>query len=258
MDDLFFTASKIFWILASPYSVVCIWIGLVTLCLWLKKALQAFVGLVCLLLTLFFVGLFPVGDWVLAPLENTYPENPPLDDVRGIIVLSGAENLSVSASRQQAVLNDASERLLSFVVLARRFPDAQLLFTGGSGSLLRQELKGADVARRLLIDQGIDISRVEFERESRNTYENALLSQKIVGEDREKWVIITSSSHMPRAMRVFCKIGWEVMPYPVDFRTSSPVEFRLGWNIERSLRLISLGLKERIGTMVYWLTDKAC
>ena len=258
MDDLFFTASKIFWVLASPYSVVCIWIALITLCVWLKKILQAFVGLVSLSLTLLFVGLLPLGDWVLSPLENTYPENPALHEVQGIIVLSGAENLSVSVSRNQAVLNDASERLLSFVALARRFPDAQLVFSGGSGSLFQQELKAADVARRLLIDQGMELSRVQLERESRNTYENALLSQKIVGEDREKWVLITSSWHMPRAMRVFCKIGWEVTPYPVDFRTASPVEFGLGWNLGRSMHQMSLGLKERIGMIVYQLTDKAC
>ena len=258
MDDIFFWMSKVFWILASPYSIMCFWLGLGVFFIWKKKQARSFALLMSLFVLLLFVGIFPVGDWVLSPLENEYPENPALSDVQGIIVLSGAENPWLSEKREQAVLNDTSERLLAFMTLARKFPEAQLIFSGGSGSLLQQASKGADVAERVFVDQGFDMSRIDFERKSRNTYENALFSEKLVTKKSARWVLITSSWHLPRAMKVFCKVGWKVIPYPVDFHTVNPVEFSLDWNIERSLRLLSMGVKEKIGYVVYRVTDKAC
>ena len=157
----------------------------------------------------------------------------------------------------QVVLSESAERDLSFMMLARQFPEAQLVFSGGTGSLLNQQYKAADAAERLFSEQGLDTARIIFERGSRNTYESALLSKGLVNpEPGQRWVLITTGWHMPRSMGIFCRIGWTVMPYPVDFQTRGVNNFRIDWGF--SLRLISIGVKEWLGLTVYRLTGRSC
>ena len=221
--------------------------------MWGRRILT---GLAAIIL---FIGLFPVGDWILGPLENRYPPNPTLENVDGIIVLAGSENALLTSARNQVALSGAAERDLSFMSLARQFPEAQLIFSGGSGSLLGQEFKAADVAKRLFSEQALDVSRITFERDSRNTYENALYTKALVNpQSNQRWVLITTSWHMPRSMGIFCKIGWAMTPYPVDFQTSGRNSVRIDWNPQGSLSLISIGIKERIGLIAYRVTGKSC
>ena len=259
MDSLFFWISKLAWLLISPYTVIFVWLCAGVFLLWLRKNVwgrRILTGLAAIIL---FIGLFPVGDWILGPLENRYPPNPTLENVDGIIVLAGSENALLTSARDQVVLSDAAERDLSFMRLARQFPGAQLIFSGGSGRLLGQEFKAADVAKRLFSEQALDISRITFERDSRNTYENALFSKTLINpRPNQRWVLITSGYHMPRSMDIFCKIGWAMTPYPVDFQTSGRNSFRIDWNPQGSLSLISIGIKERIGLIAYRVTGKSC
>ena len=259
MDSLFFWFSKLVWLLISPDTVIFVWLCAGIFLLWLRKNLWGRRILTGLAATILFIGLFPVGEWILGPLENRYPPNPTLENVDGIIVLAGPESASLTSARDQVVLSDAAERNLNFMRLARQFPGAQLIFSGGSGSLLGQEFKAADVAKRLFSEQALDISRITFERDSRNTYENALFSKALINpQSNQRWVLITTSWHMPRSMAVFCKVGWAMTPYPVDFQTRGSIDFRINWDLQGSLRLISVGIKERIGLVAYRVTGKSC
>ncbi len=146
-----------------------------------------------------------------------------------------------------------------FMALAKRYPEAKLIFTGGASSMIHQEYKAADVARRLFSEQGIDLSRIIFERESRNTWENAVLSKKLVqpAED-EKWVLITTGWHMPRSMGIFCKAEWSVIPYPVDFQTKPGYLLRIDWGFAGHLKDLVAGVKEWVGIVAYRMMGKTC
>ncbi len=96
----------------------------------------------------------PVDEWVAEPLEDRFPavhEYP--ERVDEIIVLGGALNPELTAVRGMPALGDAAERVTSFVTLARRYPQAKLVFSGGSGSLFGG-LPEADAAARLFADLG--------------------------------------------------------------------------------------------------------
>ena len=257
MDNLFFWTSKLVWLFVSPASLLFMWLGAGVVLLWMKKEKWAKAILTCLAMSIFLLGLFPVGEWILIPLENRYPPNPSLESVDGIIVLAGAEDALLTSVWDQVVLSESAERDLSFMMLARQFPEAQLVFSGGTGSLLNQQYKAADAAERLFSEQGLDTARIIFERGSRNTYESALLSKGLVNpEPGQRWVLITTGWHMPRSMGIFCRIGWTVTPYPVDFQTRGVNNFRIDWGF--SLRLISIGVKEWLGLTVYRLTGRSC
>lgn len=259
MDGYFFWVSKLIWIIISPDSLLLLWFGLGIGLLWLGKVVWSRRLLTALAVGLLLIGLFPVGEWLLYPLEKRFPANPELQDIDGIIVLSGAEEGMISALWDQVTLNASAERDLAFMALARHFPDAKLVFTGGRGSLTHQEFKAADAARRLFAEQGVDLSRAIFERESRNTWENAMLSKQLVQpKPSEKWVLVTSGYHMPRSVGIFCKAKWSVIPYPVDFRTKPGHLLRIEWAFAGHLNDLGIGIKEWIGLLAYRLTGKSC
>jgi uncharacterized SAM-binding protein YcdF (DUF218 family) len=257
MDSFFFWFSKLVWLIVSPDTLLLIWFGVGFLLLWLGKVVWARRLLGLLLLVMLVIGLFPVGEWLLYPLENRYPANPELDHVDGVIVLSGAEDALSTALWDQVVLGSAAERDLVFMALARAYPAAKLVFTGGAGSMINQDYKAADVARRLFSEQGLDMSRIVFERESRNTIENAALSKALVApEPGEKWVLITTAWHMSRSVGVFCKLGWNVVPYPVDFQTNPGHLLRIDWGFADHLENLVTAVKEWLGLAAYWMAGK--
>ncbi|HEY0833780.1 MAG TPA: YdcF family protein [Azospirillum sp.] len=202
-------------------------------------------------------AVLPVGDWLALPLENRFPKPAPPDRVDGIIVLGGAVNPPLSASRGEPSVNGAAERILAFAELGRRYPEARLVFTGGSGALWGGTHREAEAMRAALEQAGLDTGRVLFETESRNTWENARFSRPIA-EPRagETWLLVTSAWHMPRAVGVFRRVGWPVLPYPVDHRTRGDgrpyLIFDLGDGLDSAARV----LKEWIGLAAYRLMDR--
>ncbi|MDH3392865.1 MAG: YdcF family protein, partial [Desulfobulbaceae bacterium] len=203
-------------------------------------------------------AFFPLGEWLLYPLETRFPANPELpQQVDGIIVLSGAEDAVKSAHWDQVEMGDGAERNLAFFNLARRYPSAKLVFTGGSGSLIDQTHKGADVAKSLFQNLGLDTSKIIFERESRNTYENAIYSKKMVTPGaKENWILITTAWHMPRSMGIFTKAGWPMIPYPVDHQTLPDNLFRVGLNFAPHLASVKTAVKEWMGLTAYYLAGR--
>ena len=178
----------------------------------------------------------------------------------GIIVLGGGEDARASAYWGQMQFNEGGDRFAAGLALARQFPDARLLFAGGSGAL--RDLAGADVseasiAERFFLDQGIDPDRLLLEGRSRNTSENARLSLTLANpEADDTWVLVTSAFHMPRAMRSFEAAGWTgLVPYPVDYRTAGFTD-DIGWNLTGNLLVLNTAIRETFGQLAYRLTGR--
>ncbi len=222
METLFFLVSKLGWSLVQPDALL---LYLLVLCCFLlyrhhfrlaRHLLTAVVGLLIIL------AYLPLGEWMIAPLEHRFAANPVLpDSVDGIITLGGALDPDLSAYWQQAELSNSAEREIAFATLARKYPKARLVMTGGNGSLVNNELREADYLPLFFQQLQLDTTRVVLERDSRNTNENAILSKALVQpRPGEVWVLVTSASHMPRAVGIFCKQGWPVLPWPVDHMTA--------------------------------------
>ncbi|NRB04258.1 MAG: YdcF family protein [Rhodobacteraceae bacterium] len=255
MDTAFFIFSKI----ARVFLRVDTWLLLVLLVILLallahRYTLARRVTLASLVVFT-TLGVVPVGEWMMRRIELTYPVNPPIAEVDGIIMLGGSENLRITKQWDQIQLGDAGERYLHTLALARRFPDAKVIFVGGSGSLtdaFNIEAAESSLAKRLFAEQGLDDARLQFEGLSRNTSENAryAYAQIAPGPD-QTWVLVTSAFHMPRAMRSFASAGWQnVTPYPVDFYTAGRWD-HLGWTPVEHFWVLNVAIKETIGGIVY-------
>ena len=208
--------------------------------------------------TIFFlIACLPIEDWVMLPLENRFTDHVAVPDtISGIIVLSGAENHELTLWRNQATLSDNAERLVSFVGLAQRHPEARLVVSDGPSVQVSGATLGATTARKLFEELSLPIERVEFEEQARNTYENGVFTHSLVEpKGGERWVLVTSAFHMPRAVGVWRKLGWEIIPYPVDYRVN-PGSLSISINPAESLQSLSLGLREWGALLLYRFTGR--
>ncbi|HEY7248060.1 MAG TPA: ElyC/SanA/YdcF family protein [Xanthobacteraceae bacterium] len=257
---MFFTLSKLLGFFANPSNlVVALGIaGLVLLATRWARAGAWVVGASFLALAL--LGLSPIGNALIIPLEQRFP---PWDESRGapdgILVLGGAISPDVSLAHNEVALNESAERLTAAAELARRYPKARILFSGGTGALMQGEGSEAPFALRELEGLGIGHDRILLEDRSRNTIENALYSKQIAQpKPGERWLLVTSAYHLPRAMGVFRKVGFAVEPYPVDWRTRGTEDaFRPFPTVGDGLRRADTAMREWVGLAVYWLTGRS-
>ena len=260
MDTIFFLLAKLVGALIRVETWIVIALALIVLAQLLQRRRLALALSASTLLTLLTLGILPLGDLLLQPIERAYPANPTLTRVDGIIVLGGGEAARVAAFWRQTQVNEAGDRYVAALALARRFPRSQVLFTGGSGAL--RDLLGpgsaeATMAAEVFREQGIAPDRLLLEGQARNTAENARLSLALAAPaPGEVWVLVTSAFHMPRAMRSFEAAGWTgVVAYPVDYRTAA---FRdgMGWDLAGNLAVLNTAIKEQVGQLGYRLTGR--
>lgn len=239
-------------VIANPGSLLLALLILALPLCWWRRSRRFGIGLgLAVLVVILPLGLPDVRDRLGAPLEDRYPVPALPEAVDGIIVLGGAEHPQIMAQRAMPELGASADRLVAFVALARRFPQAKLVFSGGSAipqpAGARTE---ADVAEAVFARLGLDPARVTYERASRNTAENAANSRALVQpQPGEAWLLVTSARHMPRAVNSFAAQGWLVMPYPVDFRTGQSEAWR--FNPLEGLLALNLFGKEWLGLIAY-------
>jgi uncharacterized SAM-binding protein YcdF (DUF218 family) len=254
---MFFIVSKIFWFLAAPlhFSLICLGVGLAAASRRCCGMPLAIFGAALLALMTFL----PLGALLLRPLEDRFPRQSEIrTPPKGIIVLGGSVDERISRARGQIAINDAAERLTEAAALARRYPQTVLVFSGGSGSLVDDSIKEAETAHKLWSQLGVPEDRMVFEDASRNTYENAVFTQKRVHpRDDADWLLITSAFHMPRSMGIFRALGMNPTAYPVDYRTfGNSEDFRPPADGSLAIRNVEIGLREWFGLVAYRLDGK--
>jgi uncharacterized SAM-binding protein YcdF (DUF218 family) len=254
---MFYYTSKILWALAQPSNLLVLVVATALITLLLRRRRLALWLLCPATAALIAIGLLPLGQGLLLPLENRFPApaQPP-DQVDGIIVLGGATDLVVAQGRGVVEFSESAERNIAMIELAERYPDAKVVFTGGRDEILGTEISEADVMREFARRHGLD-GRVIFEDRARNTYENAVLSKALAApRPDELWLLVTSASHMPRAVGVFRRVGWPVIAYPVDYRTSGEIGLLARPDAAQGWVEFDQAVRAWIGLVAYWLSDR--
>ncbi|HKY19482.1 MAG TPA: YdcF family protein [Rhizomicrobium sp.] len=252
---MFFVLSKIFWILAAPSHWVGLLIVAAALFLVLRRYLWAKLcafGAVAILLVAWLAATPMIRAW-----EDQYPRPAWPAHVDGILVLGSGFDSALLRDRGAPQTNGGAYRLEQGVAAARRYPQARLVFSGGSGALGGAPLSEAQTARHVFAELGMASSRVILEARSRNTYENILFSKAMVKpRPGEVWLLATSAMHMPRAMAITRKLDWQMTPWPSDFITAPAGGSDL-WDITGNLSLLDYAVHEWIGMVAYRWSGKA-
>ncbi|MDB5509135.1 MAG: YdcF family protein [Hyphomicrobiales bacterium] len=253
---MFFPLSKIFWFVALPSNLLVLLVaaGVTLLFTRWRRAGRA----LCTAAVLGFLvaGFLPLGVVLLGPLENRFTRpaaDAPAPDV--ILVLGGALDTDLSLVRGIVSLTDAGGRMTEAVALARRYPEARIVFSGGSARLVGAGTPETAAAQRYFQQMGIDPARISYESRSRNTYENAVFTRDLFQpKSDERWWLVTSAFHMPRSMGIFRQAGFPVTPWPAHYYTA-PGKFR--WmEVSYGLRLTEVGVREWVGLAAYWLSGR--
>ena len=256
---MFFVLAKILGFFALPSNIL-ISLGLLGVVLMATRFARAGRRLaVTALILLAVAGLSPLGNAIILPLEQRFP---PWDAARGaptgIISLGGAFDTVVSPARGEVALNEAAERMTAVAELARGYPNARIVFTGGSGRLIYGGATEAELAARLFESFGIAKERVVLEDKSRDTDENARFTRDLLQpKPAERWLIVTSAHHMPRSIGVFRAAGFPVEAFPVDYRTRGAIDLlRPFASVGDGLRRTDTATREWAGLVVYWMTGR--
>jgi uncharacterized SAM-binding protein YcdF (DUF218 family) len=251
-----FWLSKVLWFVVAPGNLLLLGLlaGFLLLLLGWRRTGGWLAGLSTAVLLA--IAVLPMGPFI-GILEDRFPQyTNRTEPVDGIIVLGGSVSVYMSIARGQ-VSYGYGERLTEFVTLAHEYPDARLVFTGGGGSADLGPVREADVVHLMLTEIGFDADKVTYERESRNTFENAKFAKELVKPGAgERWLLVTSAFHMPRAIGCFRRVGWDVTAYPVDYMTDGSGEYGLGFNLSSGLRALELALHEFIGMAAYYMMDR--
>lgn len=260
---MFFYLAQIAFFLIAPSHVLLLVLVIGALLLYWRPALKwarrmVVIGLVGLIV----LGFSPLGRILIWPLEERFkaPATLPADGtVAGIIMLGGFEDGNVSNARKMLTLSDRSERLTETLLLAHRLPHVRIIFTGGAGSLFLRAEPAGDRLAAYLIALGIPRERIVIEQKSVNTWQNAVFTKRILNpRTTDRYILVTSAWHMPRAVGVFRKAGFNVVPYPVDYQTADSADLARPFPfLATGLTSVDIAVKQWVGLVVYWLTGRS-
>lgn len=256
---MFFPLSKILGFFALPSNFVTVLglMGVLLLPTRFKRTARTL--MVASLVLIAILGLSPIGNFLIIPLENRFPQWRGTGEVTGIVVLGGAVTPEVSNFHNEVSLNESAERMTAAALLAAAYPRAKIIFSGGDAGLVRAEGTEAPLARKLLLGLGVPPERLISEDRSRNTAENAAFSKELAApKPGERWLLVTSAYHMPRAIGVFRRAGFAVEAFPVDWRTvNGPASFRPFDSVADGLKRIDVAMREWVGLLMYWLSGRS-
>ncbi len=246
-----FVLSKLLGWLLTPSNFLVLLLFLA--CLRRSRRGRRNVPALTLATLLLVLGVLPVGDLLMRPLEDRFPRpaSPPAH-VDGIIVLGGAVAPDITAVRHVVAVNDHAERLMEGAALARRFPGALLVHTGGTVAILPGGATEAAVAGQWFALDGIAADRIRLEDRARTTWENAVLTRELVQpQPGQVWLLVTSAAHMPRSVGVFRRVGWDVVPWPVDYQTGPLLPMSLSLPVTGRLAVLDDAVHEWVGLLYY-------
>jgi uncharacterized SAM-binding protein YcdF (DUF218 family) len=257
---LFFILSKTVGVLVMPTNFLIV-LALVGVVLSLTRFARAGRRIVIAAIVLLAIAAFsPLGNLLLYPLESRFPQwNAAQGAPDGIVVLGGPIDPDLSVAHDVPVIRAAPDRIVAAAALALKYPNAKMVFSGGSSSLISNEAREADYAAATFESLGVAKGRLIMDRASRNTYENAVLSRQLAApKPGERWLLVTSAYHMPRAVGLFRKAGFAVEPYPVDWHVGRDTADILAFTQFSTDGLVrtDIAVREWLGLVAYRLVGR--
>jgi uncharacterized SAM-binding protein YcdF (DUF218 family) len=185
---------------------------------------------------LFMLSNTMVSNQLLGPLENKFrPHEIQLPNKRNIstdtypvkfiVVLGGGHTTNPQLPVTSQIKKTALVRLIEGIRIQRKYPDSKLILSGG---IVFDPIPHAMIMADIASELGIDENDIIIEAESRDTKDEAMLIKSIVKDER--FVLVTSASHMPRSMALFKKLGMTPVAAPTahlvkNVKIISPISF---------------------------------
>ena len=258
---MFFIASKTIGFFLMPTNFAC---SLLVLGLLMAKTRFAHIARrlsYIAIIALIIMAYSPLGHIILLPLEECIKRPLNIENMQapdGFVVLGGSIDTIVTKARGSIAINESGERLTQIVELAHRFPNARIVFSGGSGKIFSTNMSESDAARSFFAQMGLNPDRLVFEGKSQNTWQNARYTKDLLKPThQQRWLLVTSAFHMPRSLGCFRKVGMNVIPWPVDYRTRGTSDiYRFFDQASEGWKRVDIGVREWAGLLAYRLSGR--
>ena len=254
---MFFSLSKIITFLLDPLFYIFLVLIIAILGSRYSKKLKG------ILLLFFIISATSTTDFVankaIGFLENLQQSSNLKPHYDAVIVLAGMLDLTLS-TRQNLEFSGAIDRILKGIELVKNETASYLLISGGDGGLNPSGKSEADLLAIFAMMSGVPEDKIIIESHSRNTFENALETNKIVQNYQfEELLLVTSAFHMHRSMGCFKNQNLNPDILMVDFHKvkDASIDFRNFIPSSRGLSKLSIFIHESIGIIAYYLTGKA-
>lgn len=254
---MYVVLSKLFWFVAAPSSLLAFLAlgGVISLILTRRR--RGLWPLAVCAVSLGLLWLLPVGEWALLPLEGRFPPPQLPERVDGILVSGDSVAIRQSVAHQQVQLASGSQ-LPGAAALARRYPSARIVLTGGEPWITHSGKSGAELGHELLVSLGVAPGRIAIETKARNKFENAHASHDLAHPQQgEIWLVVASAYQMPRLMGAYRRAGWvDLIAYPTGYQ-SPKFSMMPAFNMPLQLQRLDLAVREWLGLAVYWALDRS-
>jgi uncharacterized SAM-binding protein YcdF (DUF218 family) len=233
---MIYYVSKVFWLIAAPTNALVLISAIAAFWAVLRSPNRA-TWLAAAVACGLFIGTFtPIGLALTVPLERRFTLSPLDSQADGIILLGGGAMGGIAA----------------VAALSQQYPRARLIFSGFDAIDSDQ-----DMIKKAFTLFGGDPARIYMEPRSRTTSEDALyVATLLKPKPTERWLLVAQAMHMPRAVGCFRRAGFQVEPYPVEFKTDNAHPFAGFLLGAHALFDLDIAAKEWIGLIGYRLMGK--
>ena len=213
MEILFFM-KKVIAFFVEPLGMILLLLFFGLFYLYKNRYAKAKIFISLSFLFLFLFSYPPFSNLLVLNLEKEYPKFESSDANISYIHVLGSGNSDDLFQPLSSLVSDAGmKRVIEGVMIQKRYPGAKLIFTGYDGDTT---LPNATVNSEIALSLGVENKMMIVNPLPRDTREEALFAKSIVG--KQPFVLVTSASHMPRAIKLFKDLGMEPVAAPTDFK----------------------------------------
>lgn len=210
---MLFTLKKYLGGLMLPLPFLLLVMALALALLWWSRWQRTAKGLLTVSwLALFLLSLQPVADGLLKPIESAYPTWRGEEKVDYVVVLGGGYTWNPQWAPSSNLINNSLPRVTEGVRLWHANPGAKLVFTGAPA--VTNPVSTAEAGARVAESLGVPRSDIITLDTPRDTEDEAAAVAKAIGQ--QPFLLVTSASHLPRAMRFFQHQGLKPIPAPAN------------------------------------------
>jgi uncharacterized SAM-binding protein YcdF (DUF218 family) len=196
----------------EPYGIVLTLfiIGLYYLFEKKENKAKSFLLLACGMLFLFAYA--PFSNFLVKSLEEKYPKYAYNKNLKYIHVLGSGHNTDETQPLSSQISSSGMKRVIEGIIIHNKIEGSKLIFTGYEGDTnISNAQMNVSLARAL----GVKIEDIIMNSKPKDTKEEALFTKTLLGD--EPFILVTSATHMPRAMKIFTSLGLNPISAPSDF-----------------------------------------
>lgn len=249
---MLFTLKKIVSIFLMPLSIGLILFFLGLIFLYKKSYKKAKIFLTISFLWIYIIGYSPFSNALIKPLESQYKAYTKIDSsINYILVLGSGHVTNDDVSKISQLSNSALMRISEGIRIYRQLNNAKIIFSGYAGEDVKTP--HAFIAKDVAISLGVSKENILTQEEAKDTKEEAELVSKIVA--KQKFILVTSAFHMPRAMKIFQNENLNPIAAPTDFLSKEDGDY-LREPRAKEIRKTEVAMHEYIGTLWHDIVEK--